>query len=182
MITYTQYTLGNQTYTDNVPARFRWSRTYCTFPVVCPKLPPGVPVHVPPPRAEFRPPYEGLFLRVDFKRKQLARLEWTKVNNCKQLQSERAIEPIFRCFRSIAQLVLKTFHDFARTPKFRRHLFEGRARRGGQKYLGYFGPFWAQKVPGSTQRYLEFLLTNTSINLGVMGISTLVLHSAYVYQ
>ena len=44
--------------------------------------------------------------------------------------------------------------------------------RGGQKYLGYFGPFWTQKVPGSTPRYLEFLLTNTSINLRVMGNST----------
>ena len=51
-------------------------------------------------------------------------------------------------------------------------VFLHEASRGGQKYLGYFGPFWAQKVPGSTPRYLEFLLTNTSINLGVMGNST----------
>ena len=45
-----------------------------------------------------------------------------------------------------------------------------------------FWLFWLRKIRKSEENQNKNQLTNTSINLGVMGISTLVLHSAYVYQ
>ena len=42
-----------------------------------------------------------------------------------------------------------------------------------------FGDFWLGKIRKSEKNQNKNQLTNTSINLGVMGMSTLVLHSAY---
>ena len=54
--------------------------------------------------------------------------------------------------------------------------------RPGQKSDSDFWAFLARKIRKSEENQNKNQLTNTSINLGVMGISTLVLHSTYVYQ
>ena len=62
------------------------------------------------------------------------------------------------------------------------HLFGENRTRPGQKSDSDFWAFLARKIRKSEENQNKNQLTNTSINLGVMGISTLVLHSAYVYQ
>ena len=54
--------------------------------------------------------------------------------------------------------------------------------RPGEKSDSDFWAFLLEKIRKSEENQNKNQLTNTSINLGVMGISTLVLHSAYVYQ
>ena len=54
--------------------------------------------------------------------------------------------------------------------------------RPGEKSDSDFWAFLLEKIRKSEENQNKNQLTNTSINLGVMGISTLVLHSTYVYQ
>ena len=54
--------------------------------------------------------------------------------------------------------------------------------RPGEKSDSDFWAFLLGKIRKSEENQNKNQLTNTSINLGVMGISTLVLHSTYVYQ
>ena len=74
-----------------------------------------------------------------------------------------------------------------RMPTKARHNAPGRAVvvvmiRPGEKSDSDFWAFLLEKIRKSEENQNKNQLTNTSINLGVMGISTLVLHSTYVYQ